>query len=97
MKVVEDSAAERKQFASPGNGMPWLLAYGVRDIYGVGKGFIATRGRRPAVLVNLTPPSRFVRLLASVADPQPHQRSRLRRGGGNDAVNPWPEMADRPA
>ena len=69
-RVVEDPAAERKQFASLGNGMPWLLAYGVRDIFGVGKGFIATRGRRPAVLVHLTPPSRFVRLLVSVADPQ---------------------------
>ena len=69
-RVVEDPAAERKQFASLGNGMPWLLAYGVRDIYGVGKGFIATRGRRPAVLVHLTPPSQFVRLLVSVADPQ---------------------------
>ena len=69
-RVVEDPAAERKQFASLGNGMPWLLAYGVRDIYGVGKGFIATRGRRPAVLVHLAPPSRFVRLLVSVADPQ---------------------------
>ena len=69
-RVVDDPAGERKQFASRGNGMPWLLAYGVRDIYGVGKGFIATRGRRPAVLVHLTPPSRFVRLLVSVADPQ---------------------------
>jgi hypothetical protein len=45
------------------------VPYGVRS-YGGGKGFVAAPRRRPAVLVQLDPPSRFAGLLVSAADPE---------------------------
>jgi hypothetical protein len=54
---------------SPGTGWPGRIAYGVRRHRG-GRDFAAVLGRRPAVRLELDPPSAFARLLVSVADPE---------------------------
>ncbi len=59
-----------RRFWHAPTGPEFLVApYGVRA-YGGGKGFVAARRRRPAVLVNLDPPSRFTGLLVWAADPE---------------------------
>ena len=54
---------------SPGTGWPGVIAYGVRRYRG-GRDFAAVRGRRPAVRLELEPPSPFSRVVVSVADPE---------------------------
>lgn len=53
---------------APGTGFPRVIAYGVRRITGERPDFAAVLGRRPTVLVELDPPSKFARLLVSVTD-----------------------------
>jgi hypothetical protein len=70
VRVVPDPTEDLKQYLSGGNTLTYRYAYGVRRIPGVGKAFVATHGHGPAVLVMLDPPSKFVRLLITVADPK---------------------------
>jgi hypothetical protein len=52
---------------SPGTGLPGI-AYGARRLTGGRPDFAAVLGKRPAVRVELEPPSEFGRLVVSVAD-----------------------------
>jgi hypothetical protein len=52
---------------SPGTGWPGVIAYGVRRYRG-GRDFAAVLGRRPAMRLELDPPSPFARVVVSVAD-----------------------------
>jgi hypothetical protein len=52
---------------SPGTGWPGVIAYGARRHRG-GRDFAAVLGRRPAVRLELDPPSPFGRVVVSVAD-----------------------------
>jgi hypothetical protein len=53
---------------SPGTGLPGVIAYGARRLTGGRPDFAAVLGNRPAVRVELGPPSEFGRLVVSVAD-----------------------------
>ena len=53
---------------APGTGIPGVIAYGVRRMTGGRPDFAAILRRRPAVRVELDPPSTFARLVVSVAD-----------------------------
>ncbi|HET8977905.1 MAG TPA: hypothetical protein VFN87_07090 [Solirubrobacteraceae bacterium] len=53
-----------------GTGIPGVVAYGVRWMTGARPDFAAIHGRGPAVRVELSPESRYGRLLVTVADPQ---------------------------
>lgn len=70
VSVVPDPAEEVKQYHSWGNPVTLRYVYGVRRVYGIGKAFVAMHGRRPAVLVTLDSPSKYVRLFVTVADPK---------------------------
>lgn len=70
VRVVPDPTEDLKQYQSWGNTVTYRYAYGVRRIFGIGKAFVATRGHRPAVEVMLDSPSKFVRVLVTVADPE---------------------------
>lgn len=53
---------------SPGTGLPWVMAYGVRR-YAGGRDFTAVVGGRPTVRIDLDPAGApFERLTVSVAD-----------------------------
>jgi hypothetical protein len=54
---------------SPGTGWPGVIAYGVRRYRG-GRDFAAVLGKRPAVRLELDPPSPFARVVVTVADPE---------------------------
>ncbi len=70
VRVVPDPTEDLKQYHAWGNTVTLRFVYGVRRIYGIGKAFVATRGHRPAVLVMLDSPSKYVRVLVTVADPK---------------------------
>lgn len=67
--IVADPVEDMKDYQSLGNTVTQRFVYGVRRVPGIGKAFVAARGHRPAVLVQLDPASKFVRLLVTVADP----------------------------
>jgi hypothetical protein len=54
---------------APGTGFPGLIAYGTRRLTGERPDFAAILRRRPAVRVELDPPSAFGRLLVTVPEP----------------------------
>ena len=70
VRVVPDPTEDLKQYHAWGNTVTLRFVYGVRRVYGIGKAFVATRGHRPAVLVMLDSPSKYVRVLVTVADPK---------------------------
>jgi hypothetical protein len=68
VKVEPSPWGALRGIRSPGTGWPGVIAYGVRRYRG-GRDFAAVRGRRPAVRIELEPPSPFSRVVVSVADP----------------------------
>ncbi len=66
---------------APGTGFPGVIAYGVRRITGDRVDFAAVLSKRPAVRVELAPPSPFARLLVSVSDAV-EASARIRRAAG---------------
>ncbi len=63
---------------APGTGIPRVIAYGVRRGTGDRVDFAAVLSKRPAVQVELAPPSPFARLLVSVSDAE-EASARIRR------------------
>ncbi len=55
---------------SPGTGWPGVIAFGVRRLTGDRKDFAAVLGKRPALRVELDPPSTFARLVITVDEPE---------------------------
>jgi hypothetical protein len=83
LSAVQSAAVEFDPWSAlrgiraPGTGWPGQIAYGVwrwtatarRSASGEGRDFVAVRGRRPAVRIDLTPGLLFARLLVTVTDP----------------------------
>ncbi len=55
---------------APGTGIPGVIAYGVRRLTRDRPDFAAVHGHRPALRVELDPPSPFAQLLVTVSDAQ---------------------------
>lgn len=67
--VVEpDPWSSLRGIRAPGTGIPGVIACGTR-VYRGGRDFALVRGRRPALRIDLAPPSRYARLLVTVDDP----------------------------
>lgn len=69
VEVEADPWSVLRGVRAPGTGWPGVIAHGVRRLTGERPDFAAVWRRRPAVLVELEPPSEFGRLLVTVADP----------------------------
>ncbi|MGO9899291.1 MAG: hypothetical protein ACLP0J_06295 [Solirubrobacteraceae bacterium] len=75
LSAVSDAAVERfpwralRGIRSPGTGWPGVIAFGVRRLTGDRKDFAAVLGKRPALRVELNPPSPFARLVITVDQP----------------------------